>query len=119
MSKVEICCGLRAIAECLQPLTRSVAPGSAVWDGSRYVHQEVKSPDPYALAWWSILTTMADLIEHQECALSRNQLSHMKRLLFGGMGSLNDFSPSVPTQERLKYDQLNRELFEGVAQVLK
>ena len=83
---------LRGIADELEPFIQSTTPGASTWSGTAYVaNEEIKNPDPYALAWWSTLRTIADLIEAQECPLSTNQLSYLKRTLFGGMGSLLDF----------------------------
>jgi hypothetical protein len=64
------------------------------WNGSEYVKYlgEAKTPDLYALAWWSMLTAIAELIDAQESPLSDKQIAYLDRLLFGGMGSLNDLS---------------------------
>jgi len=92
MNKAEFIKQLRSTAEELKPLTQSALPGAATWDGTSYVKGEAKAPDPYALAWWSILGTIADLIEAQESPLSPKQIAYLTRVLFGGMGSLNDLS---------------------------
>jgi hypothetical protein len=68
----------------------SASPNSATWDGMNYVKGEERAPDPYALAWWSILCTIAGLLEAQESPLSAKQIEYLKGVLFGGMGSLND-----------------------------
>jgi hypothetical protein len=81
---------LRDTATELQPLTHSASPNSATWDGMNYVKGEERGPDPYALAWWSILCTIADLLEAQEAPLSPKQIEYLRSVLFGGMGSLND-----------------------------
>jgi hypothetical protein len=61
------------------------------WDGNEYkrVTRETHA-EPYALAWWSKLNTLADMIDYQDSELSPKQLSYLQRALFGGMGSLND-----------------------------
>jgi hypothetical protein len=92
MNKAEFIKQLRSTAEELKPLTLSISPGAAAWDGKSYVKGVAKAPDPYALAWWSILGTIADLVEAQESPLSSKQIAYLNRVLFGGMGSLNDLS---------------------------
>ncbi len=44
-----------------------------------------------------MLGTIADLIEAQESPLTEKQNKYLERLLFGGMGSLNDlnFDPQM------------------------
>jgi len=83
---------LRDTATELKPLTQSALPNSAAWDGMNYVTGVERAPDPYALAWWSILCTIADLLEAQESPLSPKQIEYLRRVLFGGMGSLNELS---------------------------
>jgi hypothetical protein len=99
MNKIEFVATLRATASELQPLTKAITPGGAIWNGATYVKHtgpEIK-PDPTALAWWSVLTAIAELLEAQDTPLSTKQLSYLDRLLFGGMGSLNDlwFDPET------------------------
>jgi hypothetical protein len=82
---------LRALAKDLEPLTQAATCGDMAWDGKEY--RRVTSDahlDPYALAWWSTLNTLADMIDYQDTELSRRQISYLQRVLFGGMGSLND-----------------------------
>jgi hypothetical protein len=97
MNKTEFVKQLRETAAEIKPLTEAVAPGAVVWNGTEYVKGEPKEPDPYALSWWSILLTIADLIEAQESPLSSKQIEYIERTLFGGMGSLNDlhFDPKT------------------------
>ena len=93
MNKREFIKQLKETAETLKPLTESAMPGSLNWNGSTYAKSaEEKKPEPYALAWWSILTTVAELIEGQETPLSTKQIDYLNSLLFGGMGSFNDVS---------------------------
>ena len=50
---------LRETAETLKPLTKSATLGSLTWNGTTYAKSnEEKKPEPYALAWWSILSTV-------------------------------------------------------------
>jgi hypothetical protein len=118
MNKAEFVKQLRDTAAEIKPLTQAVAPGAAIWNGTEYVKKERREPDPYALSWWSILRTMADLIEAQESAVSSKQIAYIERTLFGGMGSLNDLyfdprtlGPAAKTvNERL--DQKRHVLFD-------
>jgi hypothetical protein len=83
---------LRAIADELKPLTIAVTPGDLAWNGTDYAKSAVRQPDPYALAWYSMLTAIAELIEGQESPITERQRAYLERLLFGGMGSLIDLS---------------------------
>ncbi len=111
MNKTEFVKQLRATAEALKPLTEAVSPGERVWNGVEYAKSsESKQLDPYALAWWSTLIAIAELIDAQEAPLSVNQIAYLDRLLFGGMGSLNDlfFDPkSIGAIADLVNKQLN------------
>ena len=91
MQKTIFISRLRAVAKDLEPLTQAATSGSMAWDGKEYKKVTTdKHPDPYALAWWSTLNTLADMIEYQQGELCPKQISYLKRVLFGGMGSLND-----------------------------
>lgn len=92
MSIPDIVQGLRGLADELKPFTQEVIAGSRVWNGSAYVEAELRKPNPYALAWWSALTSIADVIERQDGPLTQQQFDYLKKRLFGGMGSLSDFS---------------------------
>lgn len=83
--------GLRSITDELKPFIESSSSNSLSWNGTAYVKGTNKSAEPYALAWWSSLNTIADLLEAQESTLSARQYDYLERVLFGGMGSLNDF----------------------------
>jgi hypothetical protein len=111
MSKAEFIKQLRSTAEELRPLTQSASPRAAIWDGTSYLQGEAKVPDPYALAWWSILGTIADLIEAQESPLSRKQTAYLSRVLFGGMGSLNDLAFKAAGAINGRLDDKRRSLF--------
>ena len=72
---------LKEIADTLKPLTASSTLGSRVWNGNEYVKSnEEKKPDPYALAWCSILQTVAELIGGQETPISERQIAYLSRL---------------------------------------
>jgi hypothetical protein len=94
MNKSEFIKQLKETAEALKPLTESIMHGTLTWNGTKYAktESEGKKPEPYALAWWSILSTVAELIDGQETPLSEKQIAYLDRLLFGGMGSFNDLS---------------------------
>lgn len=82
---------LRATAEALTPLAESVTAGALTWNGVKYAPgQQEKRPEPSALVWQSILNTLAEMIDRQDGPLSDKQVAYLDRLLFGGMGSLND-----------------------------
>jgi hypothetical protein len=82
---------LRAVAKDLEPLTRAASAGGLSWDGYEYAKSDSdKQPDPYALAWWSMLNAVAEMIDYQDGELSSRQISYLQSELFGGMGSLND-----------------------------
>ena len=61
-----------------------MTPGTLAWNGTKYAESEEKKAEPYALAWWSILTTLAELIDCQETPVSEREIAYLNRLLFGG-----------------------------------
>ena len=84
---------LRGLAGILKPFIDACEPGTLGWDGESYAPvTEAKPRDPYALAWWCTLTTMADLLDAQDQAPSAKQVAYVRHSLLGGMGSLQDFS---------------------------
>jgi len=117
MNKTEFIKQLRATAAEIKPLTEAAAPGALTWNGTAYAKGEAKNPDPYALAWWSMLGAIAELIEAQESPLSAKQTAYLDRTLFGGMGSLNDlyFDPkssgTVANAINERLDERRRALF--------
>lgn len=111
MNKTEFIEQLKAVAEELKPLTQAASPGAATWNGKEYVKGGEKKPDPYALAWWSTLVSVAELIDAQEAPLSLKQIDYLDRLLFGGMGSLNDLCFD-PKTSGASADLVNRRLDE-------
>ena len=83
---------LSQLAEVLQPFVSSHRAGDRVWDGQAYAPAvESREADSVATAWWTTATTAAALIAGEQ-GLSPQQHDYFKRTLFGGMGSLNDFS---------------------------
>ena len=96
-----------------EPLTKAMTPGASIWNGTTYTTAGgERKPDPYALAWWSTLSAIADLIDAQEAALSEKQIAYLDRLLFGGMGSLSDLSfdpESVGNVARTINDRLDKQ----------
>ncbi len=119
MKKTEFVKQLRVIAAEIKPLTESSSTNALTWNGTAYAKVDAKKLDPYALAWWSMLGAIADLVEAQESALSPQQMAYLHRTLFGGMGSLNDlyFDPkslgpaAASINERL--DRSRRALFDS------
>lgn len=56
-------------------------------------------PDrPYALMWWSVLKSIASLIEAQEGPISDKQGHYLRRQILGGMGSFQDFALDEKTR---------------------
>jgi hypothetical protein len=89
MDKKEFLTQLKATAAELKPLTDSATSGGLAWNGTEYVkNSDSKHPDPYALAWWFTLDAIAELLECQESPLTVKQVAYLKKMLFGGMGSL-------------------------------
>jgi len=79
-------------AEVLKPFIESSRRGGLHWNGSEYASAtQDRTADPYALAWWSTLRTIAALVASQP-GLTAEQIEYLQRELFGGMGSWNDFS---------------------------
>lgn len=71
------------------------SPGTKHWDGTAYIEGDTTPFEPQALAWWSTLTAVAEMIDNQDTPLSEKQIAYLNGLLFGGMGSLNDLSISA------------------------
>jgi hypothetical protein len=93
MDKTTLAKHLRAVAKDLEPLTRAARLSGLSWDGCEYTRASSdKEPDPYALAWWSMLNAVADMVDYQDGDLSSRQISYLQSELFGGMGGLNDLS---------------------------
>jgi len=110
MKKEKFIRQLEEVAEVLKPLTHDKSQNALVWDGKEYVKTgEERKLEPYALAWWCMLTNLAVFIEAQESPLSAKQIDFLHSLLFGGTGSLNDlFFDSQSTGEIA--NSINKEL---------
>ena len=100
---------IRCVAVVLSQFAEPQVAGSRRWDGAAYVVAGRVTFDPYAAKWWATLVTIAELLGGQSTPLSAQQKSYLDRLLFGGMGSFNDF---VLEESRLGPDarQANQEL---------
>jgi|ERR1043166_6189779 hypothetical protein len=83
---------LRETVETLKPFTSPPSAGAKHWDGTAYVEGDTMPFEPQALAWWSTLTAVAEVIDNRDTPLSEKQIAYLNGLLFGGMGSLNDLS---------------------------
>lgn len=97
----KIISGLRALAAELEPFTHEVQSGALVWDGNAYVKSNPRKADSYALAWWSTLNSIADVIERQNTPLTQQQIDYLKKKLFGGMGSLRDLGFNEKLDQKL------------------
>jgi hypothetical protein len=95
MERIAIIQGIRSLADELKPFTQTISSPSRVWDGKAYVKSESREADPYALAWWHTLTTIADLLYLQETELGKRQVEYLRGKLFGGMGSFADYCIDV------------------------
>jgi hypothetical protein len=110
---------LRETAGILKPYINPPSPGAKHWNGTAYVESEPGPFDPGALAWWAMLTAIAEMIDNQDTPISAKQAVYLDGLLFGGMGSLNDLS--IPSQAggksapsiNAKLDRQRRLLFES------
>jgi len=77
------------------------SPGVRKWDGHAYVPSGSSQADPPAAKWWGLLTALSGMLDAQTAPLSEEQREYLDHLLFGGMGSFNDF---VLDQNRLGPD---------------
>ena len=85
---------LQAAAEVLYRIAEPPNPGASLaWDGTAYVPASSLPPRPFApnaAKWWGTLTALAGILAGQR-AMSDLQKQYLHQLLFGGMGSFNDF----------------------------
>lgn len=108
---------LRETAEILKPFTIPPSAGAKHWDGTAYIEREPAPFHPDALAWWSTLTAIAEMIDNQDTPLSDKQIAYLNGLLFGGMGSLNDLTISAHSTQpadvsiEVQLDRERRRLF--------
>ena len=110
---------LRSAGEILKPFIESHDAGSQKWDGSTYTKADkTKKPDPYALAWWSTLRTMADMLEAQESEITEKQKEYIQHELCGGMGSLSDFclDTEIPGKQA---EEASKELHKATSRLFK
>jgi hypothetical protein len=109
---------LRRLINVLGPFSEPSHAGSKIWDGTAYVSAAQRSFDPFAAKWWATLTAIAEMLDKQGAPPSPEQKAYLDRLLFGGMGSLNDFvldERQLGVEARQANQELNRlrkELFE-------
>jgi hypothetical protein len=82
---------LREIIDLLGKYSDSVEPGAHRWDGRAYTQATSQSCHPGAAKWWACLSAIADMIELQDSPPSNRQRAYLTQVLFGGMGSFNDF----------------------------
>jgi hypothetical protein len=85
---------LRKAAGILAPFCELPVAGSLRWDGSSYqpaVGSERSEFDPYAAKWWAGLTVVAAMLDGVR-QVPAQQKTYLQRLVFGGMGSFQDFN---------------------------
>ena len=83
---------MRSAADTLEPFSRQIRSNTRVWDGEKYAPpKKFQEPDPYALMWFALLRTTAELLERQS-DVTDAQLDYLKDMLRGSMGTLLDFS---------------------------
>lgn len=83
---------LKEATEVLARFIQPVVSGAKRWDGKAYVPVQPADVDVQAAKWWGLLTAIAELISKQAGSPSQMQKEYLERLLFGGMGSFNDFA---------------------------
>ena len=88
---------LGEVANLLGKYIHPPAKGTLTWDGTKYAAIAPNPFDPGAGIWWGIISAMAGLLQSQDGPLSAEQKAYVERLLFGGMGSFNDFSLDAET----------------------
>lgn len=80
------------IARVLAQFSEARTVGALRWNGTTYTGSEMGASDLAAAKWWGVLTAVAGMLEAQTSALSAKQKTYLDKLLFGGMGSLNDLA---------------------------
>lgn len=83
---------LRHATAILAPFSEPPNGGALHWDGTRYSPAGRDVYNPYAAKWWATLTAITEVVGGQDVPLSARQRDYLDRLLFGGMGSFNDFA---------------------------
>jgi hypothetical protein len=81
---------LRQLAKLLGRFAEDEESGSLRWNGKAYSKTPQRRFDPHAAKWWGILNTLAEMMDAPDASVSKAQRAYLDRLLFGGMGSLND-----------------------------
>jgi hypothetical protein len=110
---------LLTAAAVLAKFSDTSSPGALRWDGKAYSRSTGTVGDVQAARWWGVLTGLAGLLAGQAVPLSEEQKTYLDRLLFGGMGSLNDLvleeARLGPTaaQANNELDRLRKELFDA------
>jgi hypothetical protein len=92
---------MKEAARVLAPYAELVEPDTKTWDGKRYVADENRYANVIAAKWWGVLSTLGEMLEMQDAALSRGQLDYLEHLLFGGMGSFVDFRLDPASNEKI------------------
>ncbi|MHB1273301.1 MAG: hypothetical protein ACYCZD_11155 [Rhodanobacter sp.] len=110
---------LLVIARVLAQFSDANPSGTLKLDGSAYTPSAGGPGDVLAAKWWGTLTGLAGILDAQATPLSAEQKNYLDRLLFGGMGSLNDLSldpnrlgpQAAPANQEL--NRLRKELFDA------
>jgi len=105
----------------LQPFAQTVDVGSQRWNGTAYV--PVTKPqigDIYASAWAASLRTAAQFLNLQEKP-TESQIALLRNLLFGGMGTFQDFQLDTKRwgaeahAANVRLEQLRAKLFKSLS----
>lgn len=108
---------LRALAALFARFAETGSLGALRWDGTTYAPAAPASADPQAARWWGLLTSIEGMLADHD-RLNAHQKQYLDRMLFGGMGSLNDFAFDEnqigPDARRAnqELDALRRQLFD-------
>jgi hypothetical protein len=112
--------GLHAIIRILAQFSDASPSGALKWDGQAYTSTTAGPSDVLAAKWWGILTALAGLLDAQAAPITIEQRRYLDRLLFGGMGSLNDLvlderrlGPQAVAANR-DLDRRRKELFDAL-----
>ena len=92
---------LKDTAKFLLPHIDDRKSGQKIWNGKKYdeYHGDDFKADAHARLWYSTLTLLAEMIDRQESKLTTRQSEFIGTLLFGGMGSFNDYSLATPFRQ--------------------
>jgi hypothetical protein len=108
---------LRRLVSVLSPFSEPSGAGSRIWNGEAYAPASQQKFDPTAAKWWATLMAIAEMLDTQGVPLSPEQKRYLDRLLFGGMGSLNDFAlderiGAEARQANQELERLRKDLFD-------